>query len=172
MMRHRASGRSRKPILATLWLSVLTVGLGFATAGCSSSDGDADVSEPGPAPTTRTTLTSPTDVTGVAPHVDHDPDQSYVVGRMVTLDTGRPVPGVVLDVSLEGNRKCLAMSGGDGRFDCPIGEGIDVLGQTVTVEVIYVPVGCGLVDPSDSVRTSEIRTDQNYPVNFDLDCEG
>jgi hypothetical protein len=172
MMRRRASGRSRKPILATLWLCVLTVGLGFATAGCSSSDGDADVSEPGPAPTTQTTQSTPADVTGVAPHVDHDPDQSYVVGRMVTLETGRPVPGVVLDVSLEGNRKCLAMSAVDGRFDCPIGEGIDVLGLTVTVEVIYVPVGCGLVYPGDSVRTLEIRTDQNYSVNFDLDCDG
>ncbi|HYJ67140.1 MAG TPA: branched-chain amino acid ABC transporter permease [Nocardioidaceae bacterium] len=82
-----------------------------------------------------------------------------------------PVAGVKITVlDDEGNVVGEDLSGKDGRFKIPIGDAIKVLGNTYTVRLddSTLPEDSYLTDPDAIERSFQIKTDQDYAVNFDI----
>jgi branched-subunit amino acid ABC-type transport system permease component len=100
-------------------------------------------------------------------------DTVNVVGVLLDNRTSpkTPVAGVKITVlDDEGNVVGEDLSGKDGRFKIPIGDAIKVLGNTYTVRLddSTLPENSYLTDPDDIERSFQIKTDQDYAVNFDI----
>jgi hypothetical protein len=100
-------------------------------------------------------------------------DEVNVVGILLDNRTSpkTPVAGVLITVlDEEGNVVGEDRSGKDGRFKIPIGDALTVLGNRYTVRLddTTLPENSYLTDPKDVERSFEIKTDQDYAVNFDI----
>lgn len=103
-----------------------------------------------------------------------DDDRVHIVGGLADTrnDPPSPVEGVLIQVYDEQDELVGEdESNAKGRFDIPLpGQSIDVLGNTyrVVLDDSTLPEDSYLTDPDDVERTFDIKTDQNYAVNFDI----
>jgi branched-subunit amino acid ABC-type transport system permease component len=106
-----------------------------------------------------------------APYQD---DKVHIVGGLEDTRTDPPTPvaGVLIQVYDEQDELVGEdRSNAKGRFDIPLpGTSIDVLGNSyrVVLDDETLPEDSYLTDPDDVERTFDIKTDQNYAVNFDI----
>jgi branched-subunit amino acid ABC-type transport system permease component len=101
-------------------------------------------------------------------------DKVHIVGTLddTRTDPPSPVEGVLIQVYDEQDELVGEdRSNAKGRFDIPLpGTSIDVLGNSyrVVLDDETLPENSYLTDPDDVERTFDIKTDQNYAVNFDI----
>lgn len=101
-------------------------------------------------------------------------DKVHIVGDLkdTRTDPPSPVEGVLIQVFDEQDEMVGEdRSNAQGRFDIPLpGTTIDVLGNTyrVVLDDETLPEGSYLTDPDAIERTFDIKTDQNYAVNFSI----